>query len=60
MEALAQTIAKEERKHGIDIVAPSLTVTEMGKRVMKATSGVDDIHKLDATFRLAASRRWRT
>jgi 3-oxoacyl-[acyl-carrier protein] reductase len=52
MEALARTLAKEERKHGIrcNIVAPSLTVTEMGKRLSKATSGVDDIHKLDASF----------
>jgi NAD(P)-dependent dehydrogenase (short-subunit alcohol dehydrogenase family) len=50
MEALALTLAKEEREHGIrtNIVAPSLTVTEMGKRLTKATSGVEDIHELDA------------
>jgi 3-oxoacyl-[acyl-carrier protein] reductase len=50
MEALALTLAKEEREHGIrtNIVAPSLTVTEMGKRLTKATTGVDDIHQLDA------------
>jgi 3-oxoacyl-[acyl-carrier protein] reductase len=50
MEALALTLAKEERAHGIrtNIVAPSLTVTEMGKRLTKATAGVDDIHELDA------------
>jgi 3-oxoacyl-[acyl-carrier protein] reductase len=50
MEALALTLAKEERAHGIrtNIVAPSLTVTEMGKRLTKATTGVDDIHDLDA------------
>ena len=50
MEALALTLAKEERVHGIrtNIVAPSLTVTEMGKRLTKATAGVDDIHELDA------------
>jgi len=50
MEALALTLAKEERAHGIrtNIVAPSLTVTEMGKRLTKATTGVDDIHELDA------------
>jgi len=50
MEALALTLAKEERVHGIrtNIVAPSLTVTEMGKRLTKATTGVDDIHALDA------------
>jgi 3-oxoacyl-[acyl-carrier protein] reductase len=50
MEALAHTVAKEERAHGIrcNIVAPSLTVTDMGIRLSKATRGVDDIHKLDA------------
>lgn len=50
MEALALTLAKEERDNGIrtNIVAPSLTVTEMGKRLSKATAGVDDIHQLDA------------
>jgi NAD(P)-dependent dehydrogenase (short-subunit alcohol dehydrogenase family) len=51
MEALALTLAKEERVHGIrtNIVAPSLTVTEMGIRLSKATRGVGDIHDLDAS-----------
>ena len=50
MEALALTIAKEEREHGIrcNIVAPSLTVTEMGRRLTRATTGLEDIHDLDA------------
>ncbi len=50
MEALALTLAKEERPYGIrtNIVAPSLTVTEMGKRLSKASAGVSDIHELDA------------
>ena len=50
MEALALTLAKEERVNGIrtHIVAPSLTVTEMGKRLSRATAGVADIHELDA------------
>jgi NAD(P)-dependent dehydrogenase (short-subunit alcohol dehydrogenase family) len=50
MEALALTLAKEERVNGIrtNIVAPSLTVTEMGQRLSRATSGVADIHELDA------------
>lgn len=49
-EALARTIAKEEQKNGIrcNIVAPSLTVTEMGRRLSKAR-GAKDIHDLDAT-----------
>jgi 3-oxoacyl-[acyl-carrier protein] reductase len=50
MEALALTLAKEEREHGIrtNIVAPSLTVTEMGRRLTRATTGIEDIHQLDA------------
>jgi 3-oxoacyl-[acyl-carrier protein] reductase len=50
MEALALTLAKEERQHGIrcNIVAPSLTVTEMGRRLTRATTGIEDIHELDA------------
>ena len=49
MEALALTLAKEERQYGIrtNIVAPSLTVTEMGKRLARATMGAEDIHQLD-------------
>ena len=51
MEALALTLAKEERKNGIrtNIVAPSLTVTEMGRRLTKAVTGGKDIAELDAT-----------
>ena len=50
MEALALTLAKEERRHGVrvNIVAPSLTVTEMGSRLAKAR-GAGDIHDLDKT-----------
>jgi 3-oxoacyl-[acyl-carrier protein] reductase len=50
MEALALTLAKEEREHGIrtNIVAPGLTVTEMGRRLTRATTGIEDIHQLDA------------
>jgi NAD(P)-dependent dehydrogenase (short-subunit alcohol dehydrogenase family) len=51
IEALALTLAKEERAHGVrvNIVAPGLTVTEMGARLAKATRSVADIHELDAT-----------
>jgi NAD(P)-dependent dehydrogenase (short-subunit alcohol dehydrogenase family) len=51
MEALALTIAKEERAHGIrcNIVAPSLTVTDMGIRLARARTGGADIHTLDAS-----------
>jgi 3-oxoacyl-[acyl-carrier protein] reductase len=50
MEALALSLAREEQPHGIrtNIVAPGLTVTEMGERLSKARWGVKDIHELDA------------
>jgi NAD(P)-dependent dehydrogenase (short-subunit alcohol dehydrogenase family) len=49
MEALAYTLAKEERPYGIrvNIVAPGLVETEMGRRLMKATAGVKDLRELD-------------
>jgi NAD(P)-dependent dehydrogenase (short-subunit alcohol dehydrogenase family) len=48
-EALAHTLAKEERRHGIhvNIVAPGLVETEMGRRLVKGALGVDDIRTLD-------------
>jgi len=50
LEALGITLAKEERRHGIhvNVVAPGLVVTEMGRRLVKAAMGVDDIETLDA------------
>lgn len=49
-EALAFGLAKEERSHGIhvNVVAPGLVETEMGRRLVKATRGLDDLRKLDA------------
>jgi NAD(P)-dependent dehydrogenase (short-subunit alcohol dehydrogenase family) len=51
LESLAFTLAKEEMRHGIhvNVVAPGLVVSEMGRRLVKAV-GVDDIHSLDASF----------
>jgi len=51
LEALAHTLAKEERRHGIrvNVVAPGLVDTEMGRRLVKATRGAEDIRTLDAT-----------
>ena len=48
-EALACTLAKEERRHGIrvNIVAPGLVETEMGRRLMRAVAGVEDLRTLD-------------
>ena len=52
IESLALTLAKEEVQHNIhvNIVAPGLVVSEMGRRLAKATAGVSDIHELDATY----------
>jgi len=50
LEALAWTLAKEERRHNVhvNVVAPGLTDTEMGRRLVKGARGVTDIRTLDA------------
>ena len=52
MEALAFTLAKEERDHGIrvNVVAPGLVETEMGRRLVKATQGIEDLRQIDAAM----------
>jgi len=49
LEAFALTLAKEERNHGIrvNIVAPGLTVTDMGSRLVRAKTGMVDMTELD-------------
>jgi NAD(P)-dependent dehydrogenase (short-subunit alcohol dehydrogenase family) len=49
LEALAWTLAKEERRHGIhvNVVAPGLVDTEMGRRLVKGAMGVEDIRTMD-------------
>jgi 3-oxoacyl-[acyl-carrier protein] reductase len=49
LEALALTLAKEEQRNGIrvNIVAPGLVETEMGRRLVKGAAGVEDIRTLD-------------
>jgi len=51
LEALAATLAKEERRNGIhvNVVAPGLVDTEMGRRLVKGAMGVSDIRTMDAT-----------
>jgi NAD(P)-dependent dehydrogenase (short-subunit alcohol dehydrogenase family) len=51
LEALAMTLAKEELRHGIhvNVVAPGLVDTEMGRRLVKGAIGIEDISTLDAS-----------
>jgi 3-oxoacyl-[acyl-carrier protein] reductase len=50
LEAFLFGLAKEVRKHNIHVhvVAPGLVDTEMGRRLVKASAGVQDIRTLDA------------
>lgn len=49
MEAMAYTLAKEERKNGIrvNVVAPGLVDTDMDRRLMNFTRGIEDIRTMD-------------
>lgn len=54
LEALASTLAKEERPHGVhvNVVAPGLVETDMGVRLARAMTGnreLDDLRTLDAS-----------
>jgi 3-oxoacyl-[acyl-carrier protein] reductase len=53
LEALASTLAKEERPHGVhvNVVAPGLVETDMGVRLARAFTGdrsLEDLRTLDA------------
>jgi len=53
LEALAATLAKEERRHGVhvNVVAPGLVETDMGVRLARAFTGdrsMEDLRTLDA------------
>jgi NAD(P)-dependent dehydrogenase (short-subunit alcohol dehydrogenase family) len=49
LESLAFTLAKEERPYNIhvNVVAPGLVETEMGRRLARAVAGVKDLRKID-------------
>ena len=52
LEALAVTLSREECRNGIrvNVVAPGLVDTEMGRRLMKATAGITDMRVLDQSM----------
>ena len=52
LEALASTLYKEERENGIRVntVAPGLVETEMGRRFIRATSGIVNMRDLDTVM----------
>ncbi len=52
MEALAHTLAKEEKPHGmrVNIVAPGLVDTDMGRKLVSLLPGPDDMRELDSNM----------
>jgi len=52
LEALAFTLAKEVGASGtrVNVVAPGLVETEMGRRLMRAAAGVEDLRALDSSM----------
>lgn len=52
LESLAYALSKEERPNNIhvNIVAPGLVETDMGKRLARAVAGVEDFRDLDANM----------
>ena len=49
LEAMAHTLAREEKAHGIrvNIVAPGLVDTDMGRKIVQAVGGPSNIRDLD-------------
>lgn len=50
LEAMAHTLAREEKRHGmrVNIIAPGLVDTDMGRRIVEATGGGSNIRDIDA------------
>jgi NAD(P)-dependent dehydrogenase (short-subunit alcohol dehydrogenase family) len=59
VESLAYTLAQEEAKNGIrvNIVAAGLVDTDLGRRVAKAATGIDDFTKLADRYALGRAVR---
>jgi len=51
IEAIAYGVAKEELRNNIyvNVVAPGVVETDMGRRLVRATQGVENIRDIDAT-----------
>ncbi len=51
IESLAYTLAKEEREHGmrVNVVAPGLVETDMGRNLIRQLPGPDDMRDRDRT-----------
>ncbi len=65
IEALAVTLAKEEKRHGIrvNVIAPVQVATDMGDRLAKATVGAQPRSRstaLQVSVEWSARRTWPT
>ncbi len=52
LEAMAHTLAREEKPHGmrVNIIAPGLVDTDMGRRITEAMGGGTDMRKVDPSM----------
>ena len=52
LEAMAHTLANEEKSNGmrVNIIAPGLVATDMGKRIVEVTTGDSDLTKIGEKF----------
>ena len=59
LEAMAHTLAREEKPNGmrVNMIAPGLVDTDMGRKIVEATGGPADIREMDARSPLALSVR---
>jgi NAD(P)-dependent dehydrogenase (short-subunit alcohol dehydrogenase family) len=50
LEAMSHTLAREEKRHGmrVNMIAPGLVDTDMGRRIVEATGGSTNIRDVDA------------